>query len=119
MSAILPSTLSNFPRSAAALYAAIRSIARARAEDESLQPWELELSQREIREATGQANTTVKRNLRLLVEYEYLAESGSYARGARRGYKLVADADLSLVDLSSVPSPDELERRVKNAALDL
>ena len=119
MSAILPSTLSNFPRSAAELYAAIRSIARARAEDESLQPWELELSQRELREATGQANTTVKRNLRLLVEYEYLAESGSYARGARRGYKLVADADLSLVDLSSVPSPDELERRVKNAALDL
>ena len=119
MSAILPSTLSNFPRSAAELYAAIRSLARARAEEESLQPWELELSQREIREATGQANTTVKRNLRLLVEYEYLAESGSYARGARRGYKLVADADLSLVDLSSVPSPDELERRVKNAALDL
>jgi len=119
MSAILPSTLSNFPRSAAELYAAIRSLARARAEDESLQVWEIELSQREIREATGQANTTVKRNLRLLVEYEYLAESGSYARGARRGYKLVADADLSLVDLSSVPSPDELERRVKNAALDL
>ena len=112
MSAILPSTLSRFPRSAAELYEELRLLARTKAKEEGLEVWEVELSQREIREATGAANTTVKRNLRLLVEYEYLAESGSFSRGARRGYRLMEDENLNLVDLSAVPSPEELARRV-------
>ncbi len=113
MSAILPSTLSNFPRSASELFEAIRKLAKLKATDSGLEPSEVELSQREIREATGQANTTVKRNVRLLVEYEYLVESGSYARGARRGYRLALDEALSLVDLSALPSPDELAQRIE------
>ena len=119
MSAILPSTLSNFPRSAAELFDAIRKLAKTKAEESGLESFEVELSQREIREATGQANTTVKRNVRLLVEYEYLLESGSYARGARRGYRIVEDEAMSLVDLSSVPSPAELARRVSEEGLNV
>ena len=61
----------------------------------------------------------MKRNLRTLCDYEYLVESGSFQRGARRGYRLAEDQELSLVDLSAIPTPTELARSIKAAGLDL
>jgi len=119
MSAILPSTLSSFPRSAKELYASFRECAKKRAGEENLDPAEITITQRELREATGLSQMFVKRNLRTLCEYEYLAEVGSFARGSRRGYRLMQDEELALVDLSSIPDPEELARTAKGAGLEL
>ena len=119
MSAILPSTLSSFPRSAKELYASFRECAKKRALEESLDPAEITITQRELREATGLSQMFVKRNLRTLCEYEYLAEVGSFARGSRRGYRLMQDEELALVDLSSIPAPEELANAAKSAGLEL
>jgi len=119
MSAILPSTLSNFPRSARELYEKLRELARAKAQAERLGTCEVELSQREIREQSGLSQMFVKRNVRTLCEYEYLVEVGSFQRGSRRGYRLAEDEDLRLVDLSSIPTPEELRRKARAENLDL
>lgn len=119
MSAILPSTLSSFPRSAKELYASFRACAKKRASEESLDPEEVTLTQRDLREATGLSQMFVKRNLRTLCEYEYLVEVGGFQRGSRRGYRLVQDEELALVDLSSIPSPEELARIAAAAGLEL
>ncbi|HUW45712.1 MAG TPA: hypothetical protein VMW50_07945, partial [Dehalococcoidia bacterium] len=119
MSAILPSTLSNFPRSASDLYASFRVLAKAKAEDENLSPVEVIVSQRELRESTGLSQMFVKRNLRTLCDYEYLLEVGSFQRGSRRGYRLVHDEELLLVDLSSILTPEELAKAAAVAGLEL
>ena len=76
MSAILPLTLSNFPRSASDLYASFRALVHRRAEEEALSAVEVVLTQRELRESTGLSQLSVKRDLRTLCDYEYLVESG-------------------------------------------
>ena len=50
----------------------------------------------------------VKRTMRTLVEYEFLISTGLASRGARRGYRLMRDEALELVDLSALVSPEEL-----------
>ena len=119
MSAILPLTLSNFPRSASDLYASFRALVKLQAEAEGLLPVEVVISQRELRESTELSQMSVKRNLRTLCDYEYLVEVGSFQRGSRRGYRLAEDQELSLVDLSSIPTPTELSASITAAGLDL
>jgi len=114
MSAILPLTLSSFPAAAEALYASIRTLIRDKAERNDLAVLDTEVTQREIREGTGLSQMVVKRNVRLLVEYEFLNATGFTTRGSRRGYRLVRDEDLFLVDLSSIPSPEELAAKLQN-----
>jgi DNA primase catalytic core len=113
MSAILPLTLSNFPAAAEALYEDVRSLIKAKAAREDLAVLETEVTQREIREATGISQMSVKRTMRTLVEYEFLISTGSGHRGARQCYRLVRDEACALVDLSSIPTPEALDAMVK------
>lgn len=108
MQAILPLTLSSFPSSAESLYEAVRAILKRKAEEQGLTVLEAEVTQREIREASGLSQMAVKRTVRILVEYEFLVSSGTAARGYRRGYRLTRDEALALVDLSSIPTPEAL-----------
>jgi hypothetical protein len=119
MSAILPLTLSNFPRAASDLYASFRSLAKRRAEKEGLSAFEVVITQRELREVTGLSQLIVKRGVRTLCDYEYLVEVGSFQRGSRRGYRLLEDQELSLVDLSAIPTPEELSASITAAGLEL
>jgi DNA primase len=114
MQAILPLTLSNFPVASQALYDDIRRIIHAKAERNGLSVLDTELSQREIREATSLSQMAVKRNVRTLVDYEYLSSTGFSVRGAKRAYKLVRDETLNLVDLSTIPTPGELCKKIEN-----
>jgi len=114
MAGVMASTLQAFPESAKRLYADIRRLVRAKAEREGLSAVEVGLSQREIREATGLNHMFVKRNLRTLLDYEYIQASGSTRRGSRLSYALVADEDLRLCDLSSIPSPESIASKLQN-----
>jgi hypothetical protein len=119
MAAILPLTLSSFPRSASDLYASFRALVHRHAQAESLSAFEVVVTQRELREATGLSQLVVKRAVRTLCDYEYLVETGSFQRGSRRGYRLLEDQELFLVDLSAIPTPTELEAAIAAAGLEL
>ena len=118
MMKILPSTLSNFPLSANLLYERIRERIRERAKNEGLAFHEVSITQREIREAEGFEHNFVKRNMRTLVEYEYLTMKGGQTRGSRARYSLAQDAPLSFHDLSLILTPEELEKRIKGEETD-
>ncbi|MCP4101678.1 MAG: hypothetical protein GY750_09665 [Lentisphaerae bacterium] len=53
-----------------------------------------------MREKTGLDQMFVKRNLKTLIDFEYLICSGSKARGSRNAYRLIADEPIELLDLS-------------------
>jgi len=114
MTHILPSTLTSFPKSAHQLYEAVRGIIRKKAKEDELLPSEVSVTQREIREASEFNQRFIKRYLKILVDYEYLKSGGIGVRGSRNSYRLYADEDIRLVDLSMIPTPEEMELKLKN-----
>ena len=106
MKDILPATLTNFPKSAISLYEELRKVICEKAKDENLLPFEVSISQRELREKTGLNQMFVKRNLRTLIDFEYLICLGSKSRGSRNAYRLVADQPIELMDLSKLLIPE-------------
>jgi hypothetical protein len=73
------------------------------------------MTQREIRESTGLNQMFVKRYLRVLTEYEYIKVKGNRFRGSTASYSLLADEDMEKLDLSIVPTPEEMELRLHSA----
>jgi DNA primase len=114
MRAVLPATLGAFPRGAEALYEAVRELARTKAREEGLRPDEVAVSQRQVREVGGFGQRWVKRYMHLLSDYEYLQVVGGRGRGSRWAYRLVRDEPLRGVDLSPIPSPEEVEKKFQN-----
>jgi DNA primase len=114
MQAILPSTLTNFPKAAMGLYEQLRAILHQKAKADELEVEKVSVTQREIREATGLSQMFVKRNMKILCDYEYLIGSGSGARGSKRSYRLFKDEELALIDLSVIPSPEEMREKLEN-----
>jgi DNA primase len=110
---ILPHTLNTFPSSAASLYKIVRNLIKEKAKKNGLLPTEVTITQRELREESGLSQQFVKNNMRELINYEYLITENLASRGMRKQYKLVSDQDLQHLDLSMIPTPEELEARSK------
>jgi len=105
---VLPGVLSGLPKNAIALYGQIRELVMNKATKGSLAFDEVFFTQREIREATRVSHDVVKRNLRFLVDYEYIEARGGMS-GSRYRYRMAArglPTDFSV----SLPSPREIER---------
>jgi hypothetical protein len=109
---ILPATINNFPVGALQLYEALRELVRGLSTRQKVKPEEVLLSQRMIREATSLNQVAIKRNMRLLADYEYIRCYGASRRGARCNYSLVADEPIRLLDLSMIPVPEELAAKL-------
>jgi hypothetical protein len=108
MMKILPSTLTNFPKSAQMLYETIRTLLREKAREEDLLFHEVSVTQREIREKTGLSYDAVKWNIHRLVEYEYLKRSGGTHRGQSGVYRMEKDEELKSLVLDGIPTPEAL-----------
>jgi len=113
MTHILPATLTSFPKSALELYEILRKVIKKKAKEDGLLPVEVSVTQRELREATGMSQMFVKRNMRTLSDYEYVISFGSPGARSRKSYRLIADEAIRLIDLSIIPTPSEIESRVK------
>jgi len=113
MMSILPSTLSNFPRSAQLLYEKLREVIREKAKEEGLSFNEVSLTQREMRERTGLSHDVVKWNLRHLVEYEYVRQAGGLRRGQSGHYRIDKDEDIKSLLSGGIPAPEELGKLFK------
>jgi hypothetical protein len=108
---ILGATMNDIPHQAAFLYDELRRGFKEKAEEESLKTDEVSLTQREIRERTGLNQMFVKRYLRVLTDYEYIKVKGNRFRGSTASYSLLADEDMKKLDLSVIPTPEEMAGR--------
>jgi len=113
MTHILPSTLTSFPKSALELYETLREVIKKKAGEENLSAIEVSVTQRELRELTGMSQMFIKRNMRILSDYEYVITAGSPGPRGRKSYRLIADEAIRLIDLSVIPTPEEIKLKVK------
>jgi len=102
---VLASTMRELPKGAQTLYEELRTLARQEATRQTLKVTEVSLTQRQIREACGFAQTYVREHLRALVDYEYLVISKGGHERSKGFYRLRDDVDLLSVDLSMIPTP--------------
>ena len=116
MTTILPATLTNFPKGALELYEAVRTVIRKKAEEGDLNPLQVSVTQRELRELTGLSQMFVKRNMRILSDYEYVYSSGGTGGRVRKSYRLVADEKIKIIDLSIIPEPSKMKKILKSGA---
>jgi hypothetical protein len=107
---VLASTMIELPKSATELYESLHEIARAQAKKKNLKVNEVTFTQREIREQTSFGQSWIRENLRKLVEYEYVSIQRSMKRGERGSYRLRDDAEIEKINLSMIPTPDDMEK---------
>ena len=111
ISQILPGVLTSLPKSAGVLYGQIQELAEKKATAESLSLHEVLFTQREIREGIGASHDVVKRNLRYLVEYEYIETRGGRS-GSRYRYRLSSTPPVGAGAFDTLPDPVEMQRRI-------
>ncbi len=107
MKTLLSSTMTTVPRSAVLLFDELKAIIKAKAEKDGLFLTDIWVTQREIREVSGLSHDLVKKNIRILCEYEFVKVKGS-SRGMTKRYGLAGDSDLVLFDDSIIPAPERL-----------
>jgi len=105
---VLSSTMSDLPGSAIEVYEAVREYAKVLSETKNLEANEVTFTQREIRENTGFNQMYIKRNLRTLVEYEYIEVVKGGTSRTRGFYKLREDEEINKLNLSMIPKPSEM-----------
>ena len=107
----LGSTMMELSESAVILYETTRNMIKEFAKQRNIKCTEVTFTQRELREHSGFGQSWIKQNLRILVDYEYLLKvKGADQRGARAFYKLKSDDSIKKLDLSIIPTPDEMQR---------
>ena len=110
---VLASTMIELPKSATELYEAIRELARTQAKKKTLKVNEVTFTQREIREQTNFGQSWIRENLRKLAEYEYISIQRSLKRGERGSYRLRDDAEIEKINLTMIPTPDDMEKLIE------
>jgi len=108
---VLASTLLELPKSAVELYEALRVIAGKLAGQKNVKVNEVSFTQREVREDTGYGQSWIREHMRKLLEYEYLLLTKGGSRGSRWAYRLKADEEINRVNLSMIPTPEEIEEK--------
>jgi hypothetical protein len=110
---VLSSTVRELPTGTQLLYNEIREWVRKEARRQHVAAAEVSFTQRQVREATGLGHTWVKANMRRLAEYEYLEVAHGGGERSKAYYRLKADEDIRSVDLSMIPTPEAMAKRVR------
>jgi DNA primase catalytic core len=113
---VLTSTYSDVPSGPVKLYEELRKLCRETAESEGLKVTEVTFSQREVRERVRWIGSeSIKKYLRVLASYEYILREGGVKRGQRSKFRLIADEAMEKIDVSMIPTPQEMERLIAEA----
>jgi len=110
---VLSSTMRELSAGARMLYEELRMLARGEAKRQGVGTTEVALTQRQIREYTGLAQTWVRLNLRQLLDYEYLSVARGGGERSKGYYRLKEDTSLREADLSMIPSPEAMAERME------
>ncbi len=111
---VLSSSLLEIPRGVIDLYEEIRTRVKKLAKKSDIEPQDVTFTQREIREFSGLNQVMIKRHLRLLVEYEYIILARGGGSRSKGYYRLRDDVSMQSVNLSMIPTPDELKNQLKD-----
>jgi hypothetical protein len=103
----------DFPSGLIAMYGEIRSLAAHLAKKERLKSTEVSFIQSDVRGITSLSPETVKKYIRMLVEYEYLQVTGGKRHGTRFSYRLRSDEPVKAIDPETViPTVAEMENLI-------
>jgi hypothetical protein len=106
----------DLPAAAVRLYEEIRAMVRKKAKKEGLESAEVTFIQKDVRGITELGNESIKRYLRILVEYEYLQVVAGRRHGTRFSYKLREDAPIDVLDIASIiPTVEEVMGMMEEA----
>lgn len=117
LNGVLSSTMRELPRSVIEFYEKIREMARETALKKNLEPREVCFTQRDIREYTGYGNTWVKKNMRILIDYEYAVKERGGRERSKGLYRLRGDDPISALDFSMIPDPVKMKEMIKEVKL--
>jgi DNA primase catalytic core len=109
---VLVKSGSDVPEGTRLLYEEIRAMLAKAADKEGVRTSEVSFIQKQVREVTGLGSEFVKKHIRLLVGYEYLAVTGGSRHGTRFAYRLREDKSIEELDISMIPTREELETRI-------
>ncbi len=111
---ILPSTMNELPKSAVLLYDMLLDILGKQALDERISVDEKSFTQRDVRELTGMSQSFVKQNLRILVDFEFVRLLRGGQERTKGFYRLTSTESIKGIDLSVIPTPDEVGKKLQN-----
>ncbi len=112
---VLASSLMEIPKGAVILYDEIRLMVRDMAEKAGIKPEEVSFIQRDIREYSKFSADSIKKYLNNLVDLEYIQIISGRIRGTRLSYRLRKDEELEKIDLSAIPTPEEMAERIRKS----
>lgn len=95
------------------VYDLVRKEIQKLAKERMVEPKEVSFIQRQVREWTGLGLEFLKKHLRLLVDFEYLLVEGGRRHGTRWSYRLREDAGIDELDGRTLPTPEELEAKLR------
>jgi DNA primase len=106
---VLGINFNDLPQGTKVLYEEIRALCKEEAKKEKVEPTQVSFIQKQLREYTGLSGEFIKKHLRILVEYEYIQLVGGKRHGTRFSYRLREDAAIGGLDLSMIPTPEEMK----------
>jgi DNA primase catalytic core len=106
---VLVKSGSDVPEGTRLLYEEIRAMLAKAAAKEGVRTCEISFIQKQVREVTGLGSEFVKKHIRLLVGYEYLAVTGGSRHGTRFAYKLREDKSIEELDISMIPTREQIQ----------
>lgn len=107
---VLASTMRELPESAQIFYEQMRKFAREESAKQKLGVTEITITQRQMREFTGFSQTSVKVNIRLLLDYEYITALSGGRERSKGFYRLKSDEEIKESDLSMIPTPEAMKK---------
>ncbi|MBN1181880.1 MAG: hypothetical protein JXB49_06305 [Bacteroidales bacterium] len=110
---VLSSTMIELPKGAMNLYEEVRKMAKKIGKENNLNCEEVSFSQRELREYSKFNADSIKKYLKVLVDYEYIQVNSGKNRGTRFLYKLRKDESIENIDLSIIPAPKDMKDKLK------
>ena len=112
MNGILQNTLSDLPKMARDLHKGILEIRKKVAQEEGRKEKEILFTRKMLVDHTGFTFAQVRNYMRVLEEYEIVEVTGGYQNGRKKQYRLVEER-IDTVDLSMIPSPEEIRTRME------
>jgi hypothetical protein len=113
---VLRSTLMDIPRGTYELYEELRTMCRKLGKEKNLNPNEVSFTQRDIREYTSSNHTWVKRNIKILIDFEYIYPVKGGAARSKGFYRLREDEDMEKLDVSMILEPERIREMLEKGA---
>jgi hypothetical protein len=110
----LASTLFELSTGTIDFYEKLREMTRKLGAKKGLKANEVSVTQRDIREYTGYSLEWVKKQLRILIDYEYVIVTKGGGSRVKGFYRIREDEPISKIDLSMIPTPEKMAELIKN-----